>query len=824
MASNPESRPHLISKAQGVPARRTKPSGGGATGVPRRPDPIGHASSMRAAFRHSIDELQSLYDAQEVERTDDGVVIQLRLVVDAIEQIDKLGLESNGCVLLRAAQVGGQVIVLIFVPKDRYAEFERRFEKYLTGKPTKKGERPLRRFVDALDEIALATLASYWSAATDMLPNDNRAHWWEVWILPDAWERFRTSAARYGLSIGDGEPLRFAERYVCFANGTPQSVYRTILGSSAVAELRPKYGLAGYVEGFSRKDQAGAAQDLAGRRVRETEDMTYVAVLDQGVHAGHPLLDGVIDPADVLTVVGGTGTTSKVHGDGMAGLAVFGPNLDAYVASAAPITVHALLESVRIDGGKDGVPYGETTRQAVAFVDSIHPERRRLHCLASTEEAVGPFPSSWSAALDRICAGDPASEIKKRELIFVSGGNLDEPILRTGYAGRNAQSSCQSPAQSWNAISVGAMTRFADLIPDGTKGLEPLALPGDIAPMSTTSVTWDEERRAWPIKPDIVMEGGNYATVPGSDDAVRYGKQGELVPLSLQLHANKGKLFQEFGHTSGATALAANLGARVWNANSALWPETVRGLIIHSARHTPAMLARQGEGGAKTAMRPVFRMFGYGEPSVEAAIASATNRAVVVHQADLQPFRSEKSDARIKELKFFDVPLPAAALSSEFADVSFTLRVTLSYYIEPNPGGRTYRGKYGYPSHRLAFAIQRPGESEPVFNARMQALAADPDDVLADKGDAAEDEGWKVGSQVRNVSTVQSDWIFGTGEALVSRRKLAVYPMSGWWKNRPKLGFADARARFSLIVSLETDQDIDIYTPIEALIKTPIPV
>jgi subtilase family protein len=63
------------------------------------------------------------------------------------------------------------------------------------------------------------------------------------------------------------------------------------------------------------------------------------------------------------------------------------------------------------------------------------------------------------------------------------------------------------PAHAWNALSVCAFTEKANL-GEGWDGWSPIAAPGDLSPWSTTSVSF---RYVWPIKPDVVFEGGNVA-------------------------------------------------------------------------------------------------------------------------------------------------------------------------------------------------------------------------------------------------------------------------------------------------------------------------
>jgi hypothetical protein len=64
----------------------------------------------------------------------------------------------------------------------------------------------------------------------------------------------------------------------------------------------------------------------------------------------------------------------------------------------------------------------------------------------------------------------------------------------------------QDPAQAWNVVTVGACTQ-KDRIHDVQAAHHPVIAPqGGLSPMSATSCNWNPD---WPIKPDIVVEGGN---------------------------------------------------------------------------------------------------------------------------------------------------------------------------------------------------------------------------------------------------------------------------------------------------------------------------
>lgn len=54
---------------------------------------------------------------------------------------------------------------------------------------------------------------------------------------------------------------------------------------------------------------------------------------------------------------------------------------------------------------------------------------------------------------------------------------------------------------------------------------------------------------------------------------------------------------------------------------------------------------------------------------------------------------------------------------------------------------------------------------------------------------------------------------------------IAIYPVTGWWKERKPLDRWRENARYSLLISLETpEQDIDIYSPIFNLVSTPVTI
>lgn len=66
------------------------------------------------------------------------------------------------------------------------------------------------------------------------------------------------------------------------------------------------------------------------------------------------------------------------------------------------------------------------------------------------------------------------------------------------------------------------------------------------------------------------------------------------------------------------------------------------------------------------------------------------------------------------------------------------------------------------------------------------------------------------------MGSIHSDTWIGTAAELAERGYIAVYPVLGWWKERPKLQRWGKSARYTLVVSIKTPfLETDIYTPIE---------
>src|SRR5690606_41389180 len=93
-------------------------------------------------------------------------------------------------------------------------------------------------------------------------------------------------------------------------------------------------------------------------------------------------------------------------------------------------------------------------------------------------------------------------------------------------------------------------------------------------------------------------------------------------------------------------------------------------------------------------------------------------------------------------------------------------------------------------------------------------------------GAGAAHGGWYPGPRARYPGSIHSDLLVDcTAADLAERGMIAVYPVTGWWKEQKKRDRSDKGARYALIVSIETDAaDVDIWTPVANQIGVPVEV
>ncbi len=674
--------------------------------------------------------------------------------------------------------------------------------------------------------IQMATLKQFWSDELLLaFPDTEELRWWEVWFRRTENDVFRTrrvldNLAAIGAQIGQSV-LTFPEHTVRLVRATADQLSSSLLLLDILAELRNPQETA---DCFTREGLAGREQwvnDLVIRTdVELDENSVLICLLDSGVNNLHPLIQPFLPNARMYSFNDAWGNHDswgrEGHGTGMAGLALYGDLTDAF-ASTHRITIRHGLESFKIKQyGVDNDPelYGIITKDAVNLPIIDQPNNRRIFCLSITDAdfAFRGRPSSWSAMIDRLAYGD-VDALEPEQLFIVSGGNV-YTNNHEDYTNLNDTSSVHDPGQSYNAITVGSFTMKDRLDANTNPGFQILAPRGGMSPSNSTSLIWENQ---WPIKPDIVMEGGNLTT-----NRLNVSSAPELQMISTSKRYLD-QSFQFFGDTSGAAALAAKLAAEIATEYPAYWPETIRALIAHSADYSQAMLGGNNRifpnSGAEKKL--LLRRYGYGVPNLERALYSASNCLHMVMERLMYPFQQEGNNApKYNEYHLYQLPWPAEILMNQLAANNVRLKVTLSYFIEPNPGERRYANNFQYHSHGLDFMLIKPTEDIDTFKRRVSK--ASEEDAEEPENINRAGEAWSL-KTARNRGSLKKDFITTSGADLAKQHVLAVYPKNGWYKTRKSLKKANTLIRYSLVVSIETDEtEVDIYNQVALLIPIAI--
>ena len=403
-----------------------------------------------------------------------------------------------------------------------------------------------------------------------------------------------------------------------------------------------------------------------------------------------------------------------------------------------------------------------------------------------------------------------------RRLFVISAGNAPPEIEPANILDAD-ELPVEDPAQAWNALTVGGYTNKTAIGDVGYEDWTPLKAAGDISPFTRTSVTWPQGRA--PIKPDIVMEAGNRASSPLGTEVLSLDS---LAPLSTGDDVATHPLVP-FAATSAAAAQAARLAAQIGAAHSGLWPETIRALIVHSAEWTPHMKAQLQAANGKTARYPLLRRFGHGVPDFARASASANNHLALIAENEIQPFRMVRDENGKKHKKFGDchyykLPWPTDVLEG-LGEQDVRLKLTLSYFIEPNPGRFAAIDPQRYQSFGLRFDLKRRAETEQNFVERVNAL--ERDDPLAGGPDGGDNSGWTFGSNSMSSGSLHCDEWVGPAVQLAARNVVCVKPVMGWWRDSAKN--CSRTGRYALVVTLSApDVEVDLHTPIRTSVEAGI--
>ena len=181
-----------------------------------------------------------------------------------------------------------------------------------------------------------------------------------------------------------------------------------------------------------------------------------------------------------------------------------------------------------------------------------------------------------------------------------------------------------------------------------------------------------------------------------------------------------------------------------------------------------------------------------------------------------------KGGRKFNECHYYNLPLPAAVLE-ELDNELVDLKITLSYFVDPNPGFAANVDPLRYQSSGLRFDLRRKGESLANFKRRVNVAERERPKQRAPRH--PDDNRWLLGPDSVSAGSLHCDIWSGPAIDLLGRDVLCIKPVGGWWRDRARAEIVNQRTRYALVVTLKARRTtIDLYTPIELALRPDIQV
>jgi len=802
---------------------------------PLRGDYAAHAATLLDQLATALGEVPATAaDTRlRVQGIKPGAIVEVTTIapaegsrVKAVKVPATLEFPSQDVVVLRSERNDDRTeSALLFVPDDARAFLRGRIEDY--GRDPGNQRRPdLEKFESVETVRATESLSLFVGevalAAPDIL-------WWELWVRQPAAISDRLAELARGANLDvHSDRLVFPDTTVLFVHAAASALaaFATKV-PGALTEIRKATGT---IEPFLDRGDTGLGQhdwvaELAHRLTPPAGDAPAVCTLDTGVTAAHPLIAPGLAGAWAYDTAWGTDDhhPDGGHGTPLAGLVLYG-DLEPLMNGSQPVTLAHAAESMKLlppHGFPPTKPpsYGVVTQGAIALVEAERPGISRSFCLAATATDFPPGrPSTWSGALDQAAAGAmpgdtgdevPASERPKR-LILAATGNVSGGMMVNVIPSQPLE----DPAQSWNALTIGGFTR-KDQAPAPPPVLEPVVPANHRSPFSRGSQSLPDDLT--PIKPEVLFEAGNMLS-----DATGFCAWEASVSLLAPGSDVAAEPLVPFWATSAAVGIAGNFMGSLHTALPGRWPETHRALTVDSAQWPRPIRSRfigrgaHWKSGKKSEKQQLLREFGYGVPDIGRAILSARNDVTLVAESEIQPFAlsADKRSGVFNEMHFYDLPWPKAALEKIENEI-VVMKVTLSYFIEPNITGKAATRPDTYRSFGLRFDMKKRTETNARFRSRINASQGK---------DGSETEGeascWLLGPKAIQAGSLHCDLWRGRAIELAGHDAIAVYPVGGWWKSHTGQKRVEDKGRYSLVISISAPgQKVDLYSEISALVE-----
>jgi subtilisin family serine protease len=387
------------------------------------------------------------------------------------------------------------------------------------------------------------------------------------------------------------------------------------------------------------EEPAARAQDLP--EVSEPPDgAAGVLVVDSGITANHPLLRNLVGDAQAFP---GPATTppwgpadeevrTGGHGTSVSGIAGLG-DLSGFTPGTT-IAGEVRLFSGRVLDEQCSYDPDELVEhqleEAVRYFVDNYPETRVINLSLGDPTMVfrdGASQPRLAARIDEL-----AYELQSSNVLFViSSGNYDYVALNAGDEIRmypdyllDPSARLIEPASAALALTVGGLANGRDPTAAGRR-----AVAGTLGHPSPFT-------RSGPgvggmIKPDVVEFAGD-VVLDGSDIPVVDDTVG-VISTNRGFAPPGGSLLRRVRGTSFAAPAVSHLAAKLFNQFPEASPNLIRALVADSATLPPS---RPSPLDGDFSDESVWRIFGYGRPDFERAVASAENDVLLIAESSIE--------------------------------------------------------------------------------------------------------------------------------------------------------------------------------------------
>lgn len=513
-----------------------------------------------------------------------------------------------------------------------------------------------------------------------------------------------------------------------------------------------------------------------------------IGIIDSGVAAAHPLMaTAVVGTFGVPPAIGDD--DQRGHGTPVSGIAIYGD-----VRQQLP--PNRFQQRFKLASAKL-VDLAGKFDPSLTVTQAMDIAIRRLHAefgctvinisLADPNRLVGAKPTPWAAILDELA--------RELDLVIVVAAGNRENFAHVGEAIIAAYPKCLledanrilEPASAINVVTVGSLAHSNGIAEHDEDYVGVLPVTELDHPSPFTRVGPGVGKI---IKPDFVDYGGTFV-FDGPTQSLQGGKiRAEAGILSLHSHYIT-KLLSSVSGTSFASPLVAYKAAILREMFPNASANLVRALMANSAQvpdGTEECLSEFTE--TERAM-----VVGNGVINLERALYSEDDRVVLFKEDVLA----------VNKFAVYEVPIPP-----EFQEVKGSRRIRVSLAFDPV----VRHTRMDYAGLNMSFDLFRGMTSEEVFDACRKYEVEEGDALTV--GDARKCK-MKPGPQLRGRGTLQC-------AVFPAARSLAGYGDTYYLAVRCEGGWASEitpEQRFAVVVELEHDAEIELYSRVEARVRLP---